>query len=496
MKMKCNSAHGCKGGFTLIAVIVAVFILSLLAVHVLQVVISKHSIVFNAAAWNEALVASESGIDLGLSTARRAIKDSASAWASWTTDADGVSMKSFPTLKHGGNGTNTLTMTVSLQPLVISDSGVEWYRIRSIGSALLSGPPRTDDKLDIKLRKLSFFQNSRTNVPVVRPLAERRIEVLASAKRRYSRAMTAEERFRMNNHNVLVDSYDSNDTEASTNGLYDPAKARDNGDIATKSSLIEAGNAYIMGDASTDGGTVPENVTNGDNISGDIWNDFDDLLPPVERPNWSSFNANPVQVINSTTLTGSTTADNPSRYKLSKIDLRGGNNGSTLVLEGDGSPRYFEIWVTGDMIIGGNAQIIMKPGVKVDFYVEGDVDIGGGGITNISQMPVNLNLYSVRPYDSNGTPIPLGSLTESDIPSVKIHGDSSFYGAFYGPTADLGIGGGGSLESQVYGSFIARTISMLGNVQVHYDEQLGKVGPIDDYRIESWIEDDRGDRNF
>ncbi len=492
--MRCNSANRRSGGFTLIAVIAGVFILSLLAAHVLRVISTKPSIVFHAAAWNEALVASESGIDLGLSTARDALNDPTGTWANWTT-ANGISQRSFPTLKHGGNGTNTLMMSVSMEPLVVSDSGVEWYNVRSIGSALLSGPTRTDDKLDIKLRKLSFFQNSRTNVPVSQPLAERRIEILAHAKRRFSLSMVAKERFRMNNHNVLIDSYDSDDSEASTDGLYDPDKAKDNGDIATKGSLIEAGDAYIMGDASTNGGTIPDNVENGDNISGDIYNDFDDRLPPVDRPSWSSFNVLPV-VNNTTTLSGGTTAEAPSRYKLTKLEIRGGD---TLTLEGDSSDppatRYFEIWVTGDMIVSGNAEIVMPRGVKVDFYVEGNIDIGGNGITNVSQMPVNLNLYSVRPYDNNG-PIPLESLSARDIPSVKLHGESSFYGAFYGPTADLGLGGGGSEDSQVFGAFVAKTISMNGNVQVHYDEQLGEVGPIADYEIVSWIEDDRGDRNF
>src|SRR5262249_37641883 len=55
-------------------------------------------------------------------------------------------------------------------------------------------------------------------------------------------------------NNIHTDSFDSTDPLWSTFGLYDPTKARDNGDIATNSTLtnsVSTGNANIWGHIST-----------------------------------------------------------------------------------------------------------------------------------------------------------------------------------------------------------------------------------------------------
>jgi hypothetical protein len=57
--------------------------------------------------------------------------------------------------------------------------------------------------------------------------------------------------------NVTTDSFDSSDPNYSTDGRYDPLKAKDNGDVATTSAAEEAlgiGNAKIQGKLRTGGG--------------------------------------------------------------------------------------------------------------------------------------------------------------------------------------------------------------------------------------------------
>ena len=76
----------------------------------------------------------------------------------------------------------------------------------------------------------------------------------------FPKGMIAQEDINMNGNNVATDSFDSADPVYSTGGLYDAAKAKDNGDVATNSGLVNSlnvGNADIKGRVSTGpGGSV------------------------------------------------------------------------------------------------------------------------------------------------------------------------------------------------------------------------------------------------
>jgi len=76
----------------------------------------------------------------------------------------------------------------------------------------------------------------------------------------FAKAMIAKGAIDMNGNNVSSDSFDSADSNYSTNGRYDPAKRKDGGDVATNSGqrdIFNAGNANIRGRvASGPGGNV------------------------------------------------------------------------------------------------------------------------------------------------------------------------------------------------------------------------------------------------
>lgn len=70
----------------------------------------------------------------------------------------------------------------------------------------------------------------------------------------FVKGMVARESIDMNGNNVTTDSFDSSTPSKSTDGLYDPNKAQDNGDVAVNSSILNSltvGNANIYGHAST-----------------------------------------------------------------------------------------------------------------------------------------------------------------------------------------------------------------------------------------------------
>jgi hypothetical protein len=276
----------------------------------------------------------------------------------------------------------------------------------------------------------------------------------------------------LTNQNIVIDSYDSKDPNKSTNGLYDAAKQQQNGDIATDGQLIEAGNAHIYGDVATNSGTV----TGVANITGTQRTDFYQEPIPVGAPSWSIVNPTVTNVSGTTTIQAdSTSGSTASRYQLSGVTL----NSKVLTIAGnaDGSPSYVEIYVTGDISVGGNGQIVLGAGVKAKIYFAGNVDISGNGILNTNNEPADLQMYGIAPTDGSNKHVSLG-------------GNGQIMAAVYAPNDDVTVNGGGT-SGHVYGSVIGKTVTMTGVTNLHYDEALNGTGLINNYRIVSWFEDNR-----
>jgi hypothetical protein len=113
--------------------------------------------------------------------------------------------------------------------------------------------------------------------------------------------------------------------------------------------------------------------------------------------------------------------------------------------------------------ITGNATLNVSAGVKI--YVTGEFDASGGSIVNTGR-PQNFQVY-MHPY-----PVPTDFTPTSA--SMKLRGGSQLSMAFYGPEADLSMGGGIAL----YGAAVAKTISVsgAGDSAFHYDKSLGALG--------------------
>lgn len=462
----------------MVAALLSLMVLALIAANVLQTVTWRYGTVFQTAAWQQALFAGESGVDIGLEAVRTDLTDPTKAWTGWTSGTDGYGdyrQYSPVTVANGSAGIGRVQIAdlkvyhkLNATPNPLIQGTDQWYLIRASGTSELARVAHLPSKADLMLRRFSIIRNIKTQQPVSTPQVSRTIEVVCRPRRAFARALTAEDLIKMNNHNIVIDSFDPRDPTKSTGGLYDPNKRQENGDVGTNGSLVQAGNAHIYGDVSTNAGAVQ----NGANISGNIWTDFYEDLPPVEQPG-GSFSAN-LTIIDKTMSLPNKNAIYPDRYVLSQIKLNGGDKVTFK------AGYSYVVYVKGDMTLSGNSEIIIEDGAEVTFYVEGDVDIGGTGITNVSKDTTALALNSVKP--------PAGS---NFVPQIKIHGTSSYYGTFYGPTADVTIGGGGNSQSDVYGAFVGRNISMNGNVSVHYDERLGDEGPIADYVVASWFEDVR-----
>ncbi|MDP9254905.1 MAG: hypothetical protein M3O66_08225, partial [Verrucomicrobiota bacterium] len=141
------------------------------------------------------------------------------------------------------------------------------------------------------------------------------------------------------------------------------------------------------------------------------------------------------------------------------------------------SQTFIEIYVTGDVHVPGNSQIVLQPGVTATIYFAGNVDVLGNGIINSNNQPGDLQLYGIQPTDGLSRHANLG-------------GNGQISTALYAPGHDVSINGGGT-TGHVFGSVIGKSVTMTGVTNLHYDETLASGGMINSYKIVSWYEDNR-----
>lgn len=471
-------------GSILVWTVLTIAILSMLAAEVIRLVSVKYQNALQTATWQEALLAAESGIDLGIVELRKSLYPAPNhAWDGWNnTPGNGVVSYGLTTIPNAGLASTPMTIEVNVDAptsFIDPNNGWQYYRIRTIGTMPIIGPARvTDNKQDGRLRKLSlrferFTNGVLTAHAISAPQTSRRIEAIVRPVSSFNQAIMSVGTIDLTNQNIVIDSYDSNDPTKSTNGLYDVAKRQENGDIATDGNLIEAGNAHIYGDVATNSGTV----SGAANITGTERTDFYQEPIPVGAPSWVSYNSTVSTVTNTTSLAASATSGaSVSRFQLSAISLSGGK---TLTLAGaaNGSKTYIEIYVTGDISFGGNSQLIVQPGVSAKIYFAGNVDVGGNGILNSNNQPLDLQLYGIKPTDNTSKHVNLG-------------GNGQIVAAVYAPDHDVTINGGGT-DGHVFGSIVGKTVTMTGVTNLHYDEVLSAGGIVNSYKIVSWFEDSR-----
>ena len=218
------------------------------------------------------------------------------------------------------------------------------------------------------------------------------------------------------NGNPVIDSYNS------TNGAYGGANVADNGDVGTNSiaaqSVAFIGNTVVKGDAEVGPNGNPNSV---------------------------------VYIGTNASITGNLTTSSGERdYQPTSTNAVSLGNlslaGSTVQYLGAGTYRYSSI------SIGGNAQLVATGPVTI--YVDGPVNLGGNGVVTQNNTPPNFLLYVT---------------TDS---TVKLSGNSAFYGGIYAPASPIQNSGNGAL----YGGLVSKTYDQTGNGAVHYDEALKDTG--------------------
>jgi hypothetical protein len=522
-RITCDSR---ESGSALLAALITLAVLTTLAASVFLSSVPAYRGTYQAAAWHEAKLAADAGVDFAMSTLQKTVPNPmAYDWAGWTTEAgtpvppnyDGVRIYTPPanTLVNGGDGSTRPRITrVAIDVITRDDNFAQnaWFRIRSTGMAEVPNSQLSLDKRDLTLRRIALKQNH----------VSRTFEVLSRPVYLWEYALkTSSTMVLGGGQDWVIDSYDSRFwlyPDRSVGGIYDLSIARAFGNIASNlqrppdspyGMLIDAEGARVSGEVQTHGGDNPltdthENVEQSEAIDqARITDEYDEILKPETTPTWAtSGDANQ-------TLTGSQTyiqsgtaggagsaVDNPYRV----IINANGNSplGGFEVTNAAGGDRFVDIYVNGNLTLNGSTILVQK-GVHVNLYLNGDLDFKNQDInyvSNTTQDPNKRDRYSMRPSDL--LIFGVKDANASPAPTAQSAGNGHIVAAFYGPQYAGHLDG----NTEIMGSFVLKTYDISGGggsggdslgAGFHYDEALGVVGPVKYYKSVSYFEDTRKD---
>jgi hypothetical protein len=305
----------------------------------------------------------------------------------------------------------------------------------------------------------------------------RMISVVATAEEQFYRvrllrplftgALGASESVEFKGTSSRVDSFDSADPLASTDGQYDPAKARDHGDIMASSALtnsLNIPNAKVCGvlHVGTGGGVVF-----GPNAS----------VGSSEWVNSGQFGIEPGHLVEGSSRVF-VDVDLPTghTYITPGPATIGGTNYAYVL--SNGHYRLSELTMTSPrpMLVTGRAKL----------HVEHTLHLHPTSGKIVILRDASLDLYVAAPdailwlatvVNESGNAAAFAYYSLPGNLQLSVGGDGFFAGTIYAPAADVTISGGGAGLPEISGAIVGRRITVSGALRVHYDERLGVAGP-------------------
>ena len=511
---------GAESGSAIVFVMLTVCVLSVVAASLLLTNVSRYQTTFQSASWQESIVGAEAGVDLAVNELRKRVitGPAVSFQANWTTTNPQTGKayanfgRAFPAnnqpyqiATHSGEGNTAMQVRVYVDvpgcdggtnfaqpndtsfisqldnPSLRDPDGVDrsrWlFRIKSLGIAGLTGPPRPNlNKYDNLLRRFSFFNDWRTGRTVPTPQVARMVEAVVRPATGFRNALMADVKIDLSNQDVLINSYDS------SKGVYSSTNNGNQGNIATNGQLINANKAVVEGNALTNNGTV----SGAQNVTGQQSSNFYQELPPITvaslNPAWSGV-TNGGTLTSSKTYTASADPNNPTLVRVNGINLPDGGQVINIV-----SPKavaastaaassYIKLYVQGDLTTTGSSYINLDPNVNAIFYVTGNISLEGSGIINNSYLASHLLLNGLQPPANADGSFPAQSL--------NIATTQDFEGIVYAPNYDLTLAlKAVSTSGTSPTANLGQTNSLLGQIaslnsdiagnQIDYQQQLAK----------------------
>ena len=470
--MKIHLRSRTAGNAMLLALFTA-FVISIALSTYLYLVSNQNRTVFRSMSWNSVIPVVEAGVEEALTQLHYTGANNL-AVNGWTASGDGFYHKA----NDLGNG---FSYDVGIKPPPAG--ALDQPTIECLGYAAAPA------------NYTSYYQSTWGMilgglVPQFtpdRPSTKRKVRVLAQRQTPASYSNLAKGLIDLNGNNVATDSFNSTNSAYSTNGKYDPAKARDHGDVATNSGIVnavKAGNADIKGHVGTGPNGSVDIGSNGA-IGDKAWVESGQT---GIMPGWVSDDTNvdiPDVVLDFDPTTAALATGGkypavtgptydyilyaPFNYRLP--DLHG-----NILIVGSGTT---EVYVSSSFNMTGQDQITVSSGTRVQLYVAApSAKIGGKGVVNVDGDALGFQYYG----------LPTNT-------SLNFQANGAFTGTIYAPNADFALGGGGNDTYDFIGATVTKTLTMTGHFHFHYDESLTQRFPIRDYVVFSWNEIDPNGTN-
>lgn len=414
-------------GGVLVVTLVTALILGISLTSYFLLVQHQYRMVARGQAWNHALALAEAGVEDALGHLNRdfGVDAPRGGLNGWNGSAAGPASLAGP--RSLGGGTYTATISADALPVVTA-----------VG---------------------------RVQVPNSSQVIERSVRVEMTTRPAFVGALVAKGDINFKGNNIEVDSYDSGDPNHSNAlGLYDYAKRKAGGDVASTEGFIEMGNADVKGKLYTGplnagqysigaNGSVGDLNWNGPGIqNGWYYNDFNMEVTSVTAPY--------------------TTGVRPAGSTTNKWELM---NGFQYMVNGNASVGPQEtilvrgnatVFVTGNFEMRGKINI--APGASLKLYV-------AGNSTQLNEVNTTGNARSFQYY---GLP---------NNKAISWTGNNAYVGTVYAPQASFKLGGGGSDEFDYQGACVVDSAVMNGHFKFHYDEDL-KKSPLIGFAVSRWQE--------
>lgn len=411
-------------------IVVLIFVLcfaSYLAYH-LVAIREEHQLVSRSQSWNKALALAEAGIEEGLAQ----LNSSSSTPSGWTTGT-----------RIFDGGSYSVTIVSSNGAMVVTSAGSD-------------AVPITGDKIT------------------------RTVQVKARSEGLVPAALSAVYNISFNGNGIATDSFNSHDSNLSTNGQYWAGHTSTNGNVASEYGLVDLGQHTI--DGSLYLGPTADYSSGTNQVLGTIFTDYNVQFPDVSVPTndangvtipWQTAPITTIYVTNTTTKGHTTTV--------------------TVT-----STTAHDFTTSGYYIINDSDAIIVEPGVTVNLDVKGlsfspsAIQIHGGTANSGTAYvyldgPTSVGIAGNTAIDASNRPENLWYFGLPSLTSVTYSGDSTFVGVIYAPEADLTLNGGGG-NIGLIGASTTKTVTMNGHYNFHYDEWLSTLSPSRGYIPFSWQE--------
>jgi hypothetical protein len=151
-----------------------------------------------------------------------------------------------------------------------------------------------------------------------------------------------------------------------------------------------------------------------------------------------------------------------------EIDLKKASNPGILEVNGGDVVLY----VTGDISLGQDCQIVIKDGSTLALYLNGDMAAGNNAGINNEGVPSSFKL--------------VGTSTEDQSLTLKAKSES--LGAIYAPNATITI----MADGDIYGAISAKSVELKSGGNFYYDKALREVGTDDEavrFVVRQWSEE-------